>query len=55
MQLSEIFSSNLRGKDYIRARNLSPEIVRLNNNICPHCLQLELLPAVQRIISSYKK
>ena len=48
----QIFKNNLRGKDYIRARGLSPDVVRARGHVCPSCLIQEQLPAVQRIVKS---
>ena len=55
MTISEIFADNLRGKDYITARGLSPDVIKHQSSLCPICLKLEMLPAVLRLIESYAK
>ena len=52
MSPHQIFRNNLRGKDYIRARGLSPDVVRARGHVCPSCLIQEQLPAVQRILNA---
>lgn len=46
--------AGLKGADYIKARGLSPRPNRSAAEACAHCAQMELLPAVQQILASYK-
>lgn len=54
MDLRKIFEANLRGKDYITARGLSPEVVSENTHICITCQKQEQLPMVLRILANYR-
>ncbi|MGZ3235755.1 MAG: hypothetical protein ACXU8A_00095 [Burkholderiaceae bacterium] len=49
-----IFEMDLRGKDYIQARGLSPQIVKERPHQCESCKREEMLPAVLNIIENWR-
>lgn len=49
MKIADIFAQNLRGKEYIVARGLSPQVIAEQRHVCKTCAQLAMLPAVQRL------
>ena len=54
MTLADIFKQDLRGKAYIEARQLSPDVVRHYNHTCAACAKNELLPVVVRLVDNWK-
>jgi hypothetical protein len=52
MSLAQIFASDLRGNDYLAARGLPLEAAQVICD-CPTCRQVDLLPAVQRILAAW--
>lgn len=52
LSLAEIFKRNLRAHDYLRARGLTPAVVRGHCNGCPVCTEAERLATVQRIVAA---
>lgn len=54
MKLSEIFASNLRGHEYLKARGLSPQVIRDQQHTCDSCRKLEMLPVVQQITERWR-
>ena len=52
LPVAEIFRQDLRGRDYIAARGLNPEVVKNAEHICPECRKAEMLPAVQRLLET---
>ena len=54
MNLSEIFAQDLRGHEYIKARGLTPQIVKEQQHQCESCRQMEMLPVVQRITAQWE-
>ena len=54
MTLAQIFASNLRGKDYIAARGLTPAMVRDQQHECSACKAAEKLPDVLRLLKKWE-
>lgn len=55
MDIADIFAQDLRGHAYVRARRLSPQIVKDQQHRCESCKQMEMLPAVLNVINAQRK
>lgn len=55
MSIAEIFAKDLRGREYIAARGLSPQAAKQREHTCDSCRQSELLPVVQQILANWPK
>lgn len=51
--VKHIFDQNLRGREYLEARGLSPEIVKNRQHHCATCALNELAPNVIQLINSW--
>ena len=54
MSVKKIFEMDLRGKEYVRAFGLSPEIVKDRQHHCKDCAMRDREPDVVRMINSWR-